>query len=177
MKYLPKLRNAIQQDRDWGPVEQFMNYEWMDGFVKAHVKALVDTYGLDRMEEVVENEIPDMEIISFIGYIIEVGGVLSLSKLSEWETLTVKQKNCLVEMTVVAMDTALAYHMMISAIYFSPADNYFGEETLRILIERIETHIATSETNGEGGSFTDYATNIYMQYLLPINGLSTLSWI
>lgn len=178
MKYLDNLIQHLNKNEKVSNLLSQIDISWIDRFVNEHVKGLVHKYGKRNVEETIDDlsEFRDDEVITRIGNIVEVGGVLATARDNVLSNSNSDETQSFLFLYISLIDSSLNYYLTTEGVHYNPTGNYFNTETKKILMQRIQIHIEESK-KANFSSYREYASNLYLLYLLGLTDCTNLKWI
>ena len=178
MNHLNDLIQHLKRNDRISKLLNQIDISWIDSFVKEHIRGLISKYGKRNVEETIDelSEFRDDEIISRIGNVVEVGGVLAIARDKVLNNRQPDEIQPFIFLYIALFDSSLNHYLTIEGVHYNPIGNYFNTETQKTLMHRIQLHIEESR-KASFPSYREYASNLYLIYLLGLTDCTNLKWI
>jgi hypothetical protein len=140
-----------------------VNLERTNDFVKAILNTIINKYGVQLVKNAVDSDDSNSEISTSLTHIIEVGGLKVIAE----NKLDVNSKSDfpnIIYAVVFILNCSLAIELKNLSIYDGPTSNYYGNEAIKTIAQRLATS-TWSGMNYKNG-FEHYSNNMVYNYLI-----------
>ena len=142
-----------------------IDLERANDFVKIIINILVDKYGYEKICSEIQRDSSDSTISDHLTHIIEVGGLKIITDNNLSMNLDNRDnfENTIVSVVFV-LNCSLAIELKKLNLYVGPTSNYYGNEAISIIVNRLSKHTfeGIKDTNG----FKKYSNQMIQQNLL-----------
>jgi hypothetical protein len=172
MRHLDEWYDILVNRGEYSTQAKALDWSTADEFVSEHVNGLVKLYGQDTVRNSIDYDSGGSSAITSLGRIIEVGGTYLLSRNSYYKNANSNSKQAMTYFLSIVMDRCLVHYLKKLGVYQTHLNNYYDDDTLRLLAQRIMAHNDAGKQD-----FSNYGTWVYMNHLLQLNDMSYLKWI
>ncbi len=156
-------------------VSENININWVYDFSREHLTGLIGKLGKQNVGEHLFSKVK-MEIAQPIGYIVEIGGALAITKYDDFENLAEQKRHSVISMYVAMLDMLLNLHLFNDYQYDNGGAYFYNIEAHNVLLSRVINFQTTRDTL-ECSNYADFVNTMYLMHLIGFTNCSKLKYI
>lgn len=162
MELKKNIENLSFPDRYQDVIDK-IDLDKANDFVKAMLNTIIRKYGIQNVSNEVSRDNSNSKVSTHLTHIIEVGGLKIISD-NKLKINDINNSQNIIVAVALVLNCSLAFELKNLKIYNGNTSNYYGNDAILVIIQRLAKHITSGMTYSKG--FEHYSSLMVLDNLV-----------